>query len=146
MGVAQRQQGHLDELVEEHVLAHQHELGVLLLAVEVHGVLVVLHHAEHGQHVAWRHTASGRGSASPQQQTQHSAWDYCLAPTCGLVNFRRSLEQRDPPLWHRLRGSNATNTPQLLLPQNTVWGFYFNFTIMYFSIMTQILKVFSFFF
>lgn len=53
--VAQRQQSHLDELVEQHVLAHQDELGVLLLAVEVHGVLVVLHHAEHRQHVACRH-------------------------------------------------------------------------------------------
>lgn len=52
VGVAQRQQGHLNELVEEHVLAHQDELGMFLLAVEVHGVLVVLDHAEHGQHVA----------------------------------------------------------------------------------------------
>lgn len=55
--VAQRQQSHLDELVEQHVLAHQDELGVLLLAVEVHGVLVVLDHAEHRQHVACRHRA-----------------------------------------------------------------------------------------
>lgn len=52
MRVAQRQQGHLDELVEEHVLTHQDELGVLLLAVKIHGILVVLDHAEHGQHVA----------------------------------------------------------------------------------------------
>lgn len=160
MGVAQRQQGHLDQLVEEHVLAHQHELGVLLLAVKVHGVLVVLHHAEHGQHVAWRHTASSRGSVSPRRQTpspQYSGWDYCfLALTCGLhgrnqeiaaefwteVNFRGSLEQRVARLWHHLQGSNTTNTLQLFLPQNTVLGFYFNFTIMYFSIMTQIIKVF----
>lgn len=47
VGVAQRQQGHLDQLVEEHVLAHQHELGMFFLAVKVHGVLIVLHHAEH---------------------------------------------------------------------------------------------------
>lgn len=52
MGVAQRQQGHLDQLVEEHVFTHQDELGVLLLAVEIHGILVVLDHTEHRQHVA----------------------------------------------------------------------------------------------
>lgn len=51
MRVAQRQQGHFYQLVEEHVLTHQHKLSMLLLAVKVQGVLVVLHHTEHWQHV-----------------------------------------------------------------------------------------------
>lgn len=52
VGVAQRQQGHLNELIEEHVLSHQDKLSVLLLAVKIHGILVVFDHTEHRQHVA----------------------------------------------------------------------------------------------
>lgn len=49
--VAQREERHLDQLVEEHVLSDQHEFGVLFPAVEVYRALIVLDHAEHGQHV-----------------------------------------------------------------------------------------------
>lgn len=49
--VTQREQGHLDELVEEHVLPDQHELGMFLFAVKLNWALVVLHHTKHWQHV-----------------------------------------------------------------------------------------------
>lgn len=49
--VAQGEQSHLDELVEEHVLPDQNELSMFLFAVELDGALVVLHHTKHRQHV-----------------------------------------------------------------------------------------------
>lgn len=49
--VAQREQGHLDQLVEEHVLPHQNKLSMFLFAVKLDGALVVLHHTKHWQHV-----------------------------------------------------------------------------------------------
>lgn len=86
MGVAQREQGHLDELVEQHVLAHQHELGVLLLAVELHGALVVLHHAEHGQHVAWgREEGAGRSSGSMRGSLHVTNGDLQYCECWGLI-------------------------------------------------------------
>lgn len=51
--VAQREESHLNQLIEEHVLPDQNKLRVLLSAVELYGVLIVLHHTEHWQHITY---------------------------------------------------------------------------------------------
>lgn len=47
--VAQRQQGHLDQLVEEQISLDQDKLGVFFYFLPLQGVFLVLHHAEDGQ-------------------------------------------------------------------------------------------------
>ena len=51
--VPQRQQGHLDQLVEEQVSPDQHKLCMLLPLLPLGHSLSVLHHTENWQQAPW---------------------------------------------------------------------------------------------
>lgn len=63
--VAQRQQGHLYQLVKQQVSLDQHKLSMLFSSLSFQRAFLVLHHAEHRQQAPW-----GDG----QMPLCHTAW------------------------------------------------------------------------
>lgn len=50
MWITQRQQGHFYQLVEKHILPHQHKFCMLLLTIVFNGIFIMFHHTENREH------------------------------------------------------------------------------------------------
>lgn len=70
MWITQRQQGHFYQLVEKHVLPHQHKFCMLLLAIVFNGIFIMFYHAENREHGSYQGDGGKRDANQRISATQ----------------------------------------------------------------------------
>lgn len=73
MWITQRQQGHFYQLVEKHVLPHQHKFCMLLLAIVFNGIFIMFYHAENREHGSYQGDGGKRDANQRISATQSGA-------------------------------------------------------------------------